>query len=61
MTRKDYTIIAAALRDAAAMPAAEGRKSVNGATMLSMVKDALCKALKQDNPSFNPDRFNNAC
>jgi len=57
MTRKDYRLIAAALKSANA--------TIQNASVwddpMSIVIDEVRKALARDNPAFNPERFIRAC
>lgn len=61
MTRKDYELIAAALR--AAKPAIRGTPAKYGERLGAWAAsvESLAAALKGDNPRFDPDRFVDAC
>jgi hypothetical protein len=55
MTRKHYLLIAQAMK--------EEKPDSNIACAVQWVNDleALCRALRSDNPAFNADRFLAAC
>lgn len=53
MTRKDYILIAKAIKDASSAPGFAARNS--------FVTHALADALAKDNPRFDRDRFMKAC
>lgn len=57
MTRKDYVLLAAALKDAKPLPS-PCPESCHGWRLAS---HAVCEALSRDNPQFDRDRFLRAC
>ena len=57
MTRKDYVLIAAALRNAQFETGAEA----NQAEVFAVVKREICAALRLDNAKFDSRRFMEAC
>ena len=56
MTRKDYILLAKAIKDATTLDE-YGDEIVHKGDLI----DDLCGELKQDNMEFNKDRFINAC
>ena len=60
MTRKDYVLIANALRAAMiSTPSNNGAHAWNNGIWMASIE--LADALQSDNPRFNRERFLNAC
>ena len=55
MTRKDYILIAAALKEA--LPPDTMPFPVSGPEMHADIAENLCRALARDNPRFDRERF----
>lgn len=60
MTRKDYVLIAAALREAR-LHALRNEAPDGGVFWLAAAADEIAYALERDNPRFNRERFLAAC
>lgn len=58
MTRKDYVLIAAAINSASNKAASKTLEHYEG---VNLVRDAIIKVLKDDNPLFDAARFTQAC
>ena len=56
MTKKDYAMVAKVIRDRPTIPIVGGVCIGKGSLV-----DALCLALKKDNPKFDEERFKETC
>ena len=61
MTKKDYVLIARAIKNARERLEESTGELASGHTMASFVAAELCDELRRENPRFDPYRFIMAC